>query len=358
MVDIGSAWRPCRHRVLLVMIPILLAGCGGPTTTTSAGPNATPSIPAVTGGAPKTTVPSSPAGSEPAPTPTSSAAISACPAAGTELSVEAARAIPASCLPTEPVRVVGWWDHLVRADQPLPDGVNAAMRGPVTELGTLGRSPFLPIDQIDLDGSLPFASIDGQWVVATMTLATDDEHCYWKLGLGGIGDPSPPIWTCPVYGRATNVTRATPPASELAACPRPGAVMAVETFSGSPAACFGSRSVELAGWLDTMFVIGGWEAPWSISPEWLWSMQIGAVPVLAPGSDPWDDNSLILHMAPASAVATAERNRYVVLTGHYARATEYEQCRFLGTTAMPVGDAQSDCARAFIAESVRDGAPG
>ena len=144
--------------------------------------------------------------------------------------------------------------------------------------------------------------------------------------------------------------------------------MSVERFVQYPRACFDGKTVRLRGWLDTHYVIGGWEAPWEIRPGWLWSQAIGPVVVLAPTSDATDWENLRLHIRPDSAVGSAPQNRWVVLEGHYARESEYEACRYeypadwYGEDNPAAGtlddaDARADCAQAFIAESVRDSEP-
>jgi hypothetical protein len=320
--------------------------------TSSPGPSSSATVPAPSV-APSGVRPtqSAPSPSTPSPVP------SGCPAAGAMLTVEAALAVDPRCLPTALVKVAGWWDNPAQDDLPQPRLVNALLRGRLpVDVDGLERAPFLPIDQYDLAGQQPFAEIVGQWVTVTMTLGSDKDHCYWKFPSEseGIWETEPPAWTCPLYGSAKAVTVTTPPASALAWCPTSADPIRVAEFTAAPTACFGTRTVELTGWFDTWYIIGGWEAPWSIEPGWLWSMQIGPVPTLSTWSNPADSGSLVLHVPPGSPVAAAERNRYVILTGHFARPAEYEACRFTGTTDMPDADAQSDCAQAFVVESVRD----
>jgi hypothetical protein len=108
--------------------------------------------------------------------------------------------------------------------------------------------------------------------------------------------------------------------------------------------------------------------PWEIKPGWLWSLAIGPVRVLAPTSAANDWENLRLHLEPGSAIEKAAQNRWVVLRGHYAREQEYGACHYeypadwygganpaAGT--MDDANARADCAGAFVAESVRDGAP-
>jgi hypothetical protein len=191
-----------------------------------------------------------------------------------------------------------------------------------------------------------------------------EPHCAWVLGQGGVNDPAQPVWTCPTYGEVRSAKTLTPPQSALRNCPSAGQVLPVDVFARYPRACFGSRSVQLSGWLSTWYLIGGWESSWTIQPEWLWSMQIGRLPTLSPSGLPGSVDTLGLHIRPGSPMAAAQQQRWVVLTGHYANKAEVASCRVVNGPGPVTGDrptlaeARQDCANAFVATGVRTGTPG
>lgn len=285
------------------------------------------------------------------------------------MTFEAFAAVPPECASAE-LSLAGWWDRRRGSDLPDASPFEQVLRERIPtgqpDEG-LDFGPLIPLDTNELETDT--STFEGRWTELRVRPKQDDEHCYWHIRTDEAVSPSfPPTWTCPRFARVLAAKVTDPPAGALAACPDPSAVIRVADFVRYPRECFGEKTVEIAGWFDTRYVVSGWEAPWEIKPGWLWSLAIGPVRVLAPTSDANDRENLRLHLRPGTAIEKAPQNRWVVLRGHYAREEEYRACHYeypawgetgvnpaVGT--MDDADARADCAGAFVAESVRTGAP-
>ncbi|MDQ1324168.1 MAG: hypothetical protein QG587_1504 [Chloroflexota bacterium] len=359
----------CFASVLAVLV--VVAGCTtspGTDAGRSRGPSGNPAS-EVTTQAPGSTAVSTPAPSPPPVTTPRPSPSPVCPSDGDTVTFEAFAALPAECASIE-LSLAGWWDRRRESDLPEAGPLGLVLRERIptgrTEEG-LDFGPRIPLDTNELETDT--ATFEGRWTELRVRAVQDDEHCYWAIRTDEAVSPSfPPAWTCPRFARVLAAKVADPPAGALAACPDLSSVIPVADFVRYPRDCFGDKAVEIAGWLDTHDVVGGWEAPWEIKPGWLWSLAIGPVLVLAPTSDANDWENLRLHVRPGTAIEKATQNRRVILRGHYARADEYRSCHYeypadwYGKANPAAGikddaDAQADCAGAFVAESVRAGAP-
>lgn len=363
-----------RSFAIVLSVVVTTSGCAtspgadaGPPTGPPSGPVSvvTTQVPGSEAPTPEPTPAPSPrptVAPRPSPTP-------ACPGDGDTVTFEAFAALPAECASVD-LSLAGWWDRRRESDLPDAGPFGLVLRerlptGPPEE--GLDYGPLIPLDTNELE--IDTGTFEGRWAELRVRWEQDDEHCYWAIRTDEAVSPSfPPTWTCPPFARVLAAKVADPPAGSLAACPDPSGVIPVADFVRFPRDCFGEKTVELSGWFDIHEVVGGWESPWEIKPGWLWSLAIGPVPVLASTSDANDWENLRLHLRPGTAIEKATQNRWVVLRGHYAREQEYRACHYeypadwyggsnpaAGT--MDDADARADCAGAFVAESVRDGAP-
>jgi len=161
--------------------------------------------------------------------------------------------------------------------------------------------------------------------------------------------------------------RALPaPPAVLAGCPPSTDVLPAALFSVLPAECFGGRDVRISAWLGVRYLIGGWEAPWSIEPAWLWPMKIGRLVLLLPDSDASRTYAVLPHFRPGTELKPAAVDRWVVVRGHYA-VKEAAACRYVyfagydpavhGPRLDDAG-ARAECRRAFVVVSIVEGQPG
>lgn len=362
---------PWRGRRLAVVLAVLvLAGCSAaasPAIPSAAAPGTPAAATAPLTPAPTATT-AAPAASTAAPSAVASTATPAadCPAKGSVITVAGLLALPVGCTWAD-YRVRGWWDAPRQADG-IPAGTfDAVLRGELPKFrppDSTAPTPVLPIDANAL--KQPYTGYAGLLVEAVVAkVAVEREgRCAWVFGPGGSTNPATPVWTCPTYGEVVKAKAVTPTKTDLRNCPSTSRVLPVAVFTQYPRACFGSRSVRLSGWLDTWYLIGGWESSWVIRPDWLWSMQIGPLPYLSPSSYALAEGSLELHVRPGSIVDTTRQNRWVVLTGHYATTAEAATCKVVTLPGGQTGDrptaaqARQDCARAFVATGVRVGQPG
>jgi hypothetical protein len=290
-----------------------------------------------------------------------------CAERGTTISLGAVARLDAACIGAE-FRVAGWWDLVHSDDGDAATLFWAVLRDRLPGTRAAHRDGAWVAVQTEEDGESADLHVDlliGEWVTARVRLE-QDERCRWVFAEGGEWEPEPPAWTCPRHLQVLSATAADPPAGQLDACPDTDRPIRVERFVETPRACFGTRSVQLRGWLDTAYIISGSIDPWTPEPAWLWSDPIGRVTMLSPTSSPSGPGALLLRVEPGSAVQQAARNRWVVATGHYARKAEWSTCRarsLIDGVARPSGaptraEARATCARSFVLESVRPGSPG
>lgn len=345
-------------RAATVLITLVLSGCAAasqaspPGPGTSGGPDPTAAATAAPTAAPSVTV-----WVTGSPTPAPS-----CPAG--PLSVGQFLAADPRCYLSGEVAVAGWWGER-RTDEP-GEGTRLdwAVRGSMPfGSASADREDLVLVDEIAVVRQAGWP--DGiHWATVTGvgSPAGDLRACHRDRGSDVMAAPH-----CPRYLVASSVVESEAPASALAACStltfgETGRV-AVESFTGYPPACFGSKDVTVQGWLDIRYIITGWEDPWAITPDWLW-LPIGPWTVVAPGSNPEVASALYVYADPARGVDVRRTNRWVLLTGHYADP-KAQTCRVVyspGVTPeagnrIPDAYARRLCEAHFVVTSIRDTNP-
>ena len=324
------------------MVFLLLAGCASATPSAQPAP-ASIATPLTTGSA---TIP-------PTPTAVSFATVAPVCRPG-PLTVAEFLSADIDCSVNDDVSVVGWWGAR-RTDEPEA-GLGWVLRGSMP-FGALSQRPdeLLFVDEIS--AAPPSGWPDGiRWAtVKGRRGATDDLACHRDAATSVMAPAH-----CPSYLVAFQVVESEPPMSALEACitgsaDEAGWVDAGE-FTGYPPACFDSREITVRGWFDIRYIIAGWEAPWGISPGWLW-MPIGPWTVVAPGSNPETSSALVVYADPARGVETSRTNRWVLLTGHYAdpvaATCHFEYAVEFSGAHYPDSLARSECEAHFVVTSIK-----
>jgi hypothetical protein len=314
----------------------------------------------------------SPAASTMRPTPAATVESSpidrpGCPAPGSRLSFDELAGLDELCSETEVV-VSGWWDRSRDARDETADLFRLVLREHLpagdAEEGYVD-GPSIPITELDWTWDTDGDELVGSWVDVRARVTSGDV-CHWTIDPGAEqAFTRPPAWSCPRHLHVAAANAVEPPSDALAGCPDTARPMRVEDFVRFPRACFGTRTVAVAGWFDVLYQIGGWEDPWSPEPEWLWGAGIGRLPMLSSSSNPAAPDSLRVHVPPGLDTGRDE-NQWSILRGHYARESDYTQCRAVpdpGQTGHAGGrptneQAHAFCARAFVVEAVRKGEPG
>ena len=345
------------HRIATVLVALVLAGCAAVGPGGSASPAASVAEPS-TASAP-TAAPSlvgSATPSAPAPTVAPS-----CPSGS--LTVAAFLAADSRCHLADEVSVLGWWGAR-RADEP---GEGRTLGWVLRGSMPFGARSETPEDILFVDETAvapPSGWPDGiHWATVTgrRSASGDQRACHRDRGADVFAAPH-----CPSYLVATSVVESEAPPSALAGCLSMAAGNAVGVDVGvltaDPPACFGSRDVTVRGWLDIRYIIAGWEAPWGISPAWLW-VPIGPWTVVSDTSNAESPSALLVYVDPARAVDVTRTNRWVLLTGHFADP-KAQTCRItLAPGTEPPSSAISDayarrvCEAHFVVTSIRDTNP-
>jgi len=279
------------------------------------------------------------------------------------LSVAAFLAADARCHLTEEVSVVGWWG--ARRDDEPGEATNLSwvLRGSMP-FGARSETPedILFVDEIALASSTGWP--DGiHWATVTgrRSASGDQRACHRDRGADPFAAPH-----CPSYLIATGVVEAEPPPSALAGCSTmnvsEGGWVDVGVFTAYPPACSGSRNVTVRGWFDIRYIITGWEAPWGISPDWLW-VPIGPWTVVSDTSNAESPAALLVYADPARGIDVRRTNRWVRLTGHYADP-KAQTCRITyspdlepAARVIPDAYARRVCETHFVVTSIRDTSP-
>ncbi len=342
------------NRVVTVLVALVLAGCGAADSRSSASPAASVANPSTT---PATTAgPTTPT----APTPT---VAPTCPSG--PLTVAAFLAADARCHQAEDVSVVGWWGAR-RPDEPgATTALDWVLRGSMP-FGARNETPedILFVDESAIAWSAGWP--DGiHWATVTgrRSASGDQRACHRDRGADMFAAPH-----CPSYLVATGVVESEPPSSALAGCSTmaasEGGWVEADVFTAYPPACSGARDVTVRGWFDIRYIITGWEAPWGISPGWLW-VPIGPWTVVSDTSNAESPGALLVYADPAKGLDVRRTNRWVLLTGHYADPTA-QTCRITyspgiepgpGPGALSDAYARRVCEAHFVVTSVRDTTP-
>jgi hypothetical protein len=330
-----------------VLAALTLSGCLG-TSPSSPPPSASVRVLTAPSATPSVGQPTPSSSGVSAPTTTPS-----CPSAQ-PLTVVAYLAADARCFLGAPVRVAGWVDR-VQDTEVASFAAGWALRSDLANTGSV-QSLFLT----PAPSSTPMLPDKEQWAeVSVQRAPSSAPHCGWQLAAS-----DPPTQVCFSLAAVSTLKISTPPASALAACPSTDQPMGVELFSTLPAACFGSATVTLTGWLGIAYVIGDWNVPWTI-PSWLWRPGIGQFAALSPDSDALNQLAVPLYFRPNASLAQAKVDRWVRLSGHLADPAA-ASCRWVvpGTydpaTYGPKPDdasARAACTAAFVVDAISDGQP-